>query len=160
MLQTPRSIKTPWSGEGGGGVFLIFKAWLEGAAAVPTCPRGGEEQISPSGQAAAAGVGHIWLGRCGGSARGSLAVVFPSPSLSPSRRCGSQVTRAAVGWEGGEARESCRILLWGWGGSSALGGSRQPPGQLEPGQAQRSAFFACGAELRGWKDHMVPSAPA
>lgn len=78
VLEIPSNSKTPWPWEG----LLDSKAGLEGAAAVPVCPRGWEERLSPSGHAVVPSMGHIWSGRCGGLARGPPSVVWFHP-LSP-----------------------------------------------------------------------------
>lgn len=96
-------------------------------------------------------VGHIWPGRCGCSGGGGhrqLCVSASPSALSPC--CGSQSTLVCHrgSWEGC----GCPVLLWGWGVLSPW-----DPGSPWAGQ---SLLFARGAELRGWKNHMVLPVPA
>lgn len=155
----------PLAWEGG----LDFKAGLEGAVPVPTCPRRqGGEQLSPSGHAAVAGMGHIWLGRCGGSARGSPAVVcFHLPLFPSSPRRGSQVTPAPrrLLWSGKQGTRGSPVpYCCGTGvAPQPREGLGSPWPGWSPGQARRSAFLLAIPSCEGgrtiWSPLRQPNKP-
>lgn len=159
MLQKMQKMPEASGPLGLGRVFLILR---QGGRVVPLSP------------CALTGGGSSWAhlamrlrlahlaGQMWGLSKGVAgSFVFPSPS-SQSPGHASQVTPAPpwllCGGKGG-THESHLTPLWGWGGSSVWGVSATP-GPAGAWPNTEICFCTCAAELRGWKDHMVPSAPA
>ena len=113
-----------------GGVILILR---HGWRVLPLSPRAlvgrgsGSAHLAARLRLAWGTSGRADVGaRQGGRQQLCVSVPLSSP-LSPPWVVGHPSSLwAAVGWEGGDTRESHPIPLWGWGGSSARGGPGSP----------------------------------
>lgn len=148
------------------GVFLMLR-WVWRCCHYPHVPLqagGAAQPIWPHGCGC---TGHIWLGRCGGLSRGSLAVLHLHLPLFPTLPAGGRrLLRLLVGCCGVGRRGDKGVLSHpavGLGWLLSPRGSRRPPGQSEPGQTWRAAFMLAVLSCEGgrtiWSPLCQPNKP-